>query len=501
MVLNIYVCFMILSTIVSTILLIYTVRTHNSERSLFLIYISIFSFLYTFGYLLEITSSSLEAAFTSIRIQKIGSLTIILFVYLFIRDVYGKKRFSGLKYAALLAIPVLNLITAQAFPWSKLHYTSIEYFHDGMIANCHGYAGIGNYIAIVYNFILIFLSIGLILKNINRGTKLRKRQNFIMLIAILIPFTVNIYHSLSYNRLRIDLNPFAVSIFVALFLYSVKRQNLLNSVSLARTQVIESMSDVFIVCGNDYSFLDANQAAKQLFPELNTLLPGEIMEQVKRFENETELSIQLDNEVSFYKINKTPIIQNNKHEGICIVFHDITEKENELKNLYGKASFDPLMHIYNRATFFDLAKSMLSSDEAKNQTYALLMIDLDNFKRVNDTYGHACGDVVLENIAVTIKGHFRKNDIVGRYGGEEIVALLENISASQAFIASEKLRKIIENTIIPYQETELNITISIGISLSLAYETHSLEDMLAKADSALYKAKNSGRNRSHMFEE
>ena len=159
------------------------------------------------------------------------------------------------------------------------------------------------------------------------------------------------------------------------------------------------------------------------------------------------------------------------------------------------------MHIYNRATFFDRANFTLNSDKAKNFPYALLMIDLDHFKSVNDTYGHSCGDTVLETVAVIMKGHFRKNDLVGRYGGEEIVVLLENISAGQMRAAVEKLRTNIENTIIPYQGNELKVTVSIGMAHSPAGSMHSLEELLVQADSALYKAKNDGRNRAWLYGE
>lgn len=498
---NIFIWFMLISTAASVILLIYSVASHNSERSFFLIFTSICGFLYTLGYLLEIISPTLESAFIGVRVQKMGSLLIVPLHYLFVRDVYGKKRFSMRAHCLLFALPVFNLFTAQAFPLVRLHYTAIEYFHSGLIANCHGYPGVVNYIAIVYNLFLVLLNLLLIIKHLRAGSRLQKRQSLCLLASVLIPLFVNIYHTFSYSYLRIDLNPFAVSVYLALLLYSVRTQNLLNVVPLARAQVIESMADAFIVCGKDFSFLDANQAARQLFPALNTLLPGETIEQVKQFENKSELCLLIDGKVKFYKITQTSILQNNKISAICIVLHDITDKENELKNLYEKATFDPLMHIYNRATFFDLADFMLNSDKAKNRSYALLMIDLDHFKLVNDTYTHSCGDIVLETIAAIVKDHFFQNDIVGRYGGEEIVVLLESISVKQAIDKVETLRKSIEDTIITYQENKLCITVSIGIAHSPAGSVHLLDDMLVQADSALYKAKNSGRNRTWLYGE
>lgn len=498
---NVFVWFMLTATLGSVLLLIYAVANHNSERSFFLIFATICTFLYVFGYLLEIISPTLEAAFMGVRVQKMGTPFLVILNYLFIRDVYGEKRFSFRRHCLIFALPIFNLFTIQAFPLVRLHYTHIEYFWNGQLANCHGYAGPISYLATAYSFLFVFLNIRRILKNLRIGSQLQKRQSLSLLASILMPLVVNIYHTFSYNHLRIDLNPFAVSLSMALLLYSVRKQNLLNVVPLARAQVIESMGDAFIVYGKDFGFLDANKAAKNLFPELASLLPGEIIKDPQWLKNEGELYLPIDGEMRFYRVTQTHIVQNNKKNATCIVFHDITDKENELKSLYSKATFDPLMHIYNRATFFDLANFKLSSKKAKSYPYALLMIDLDHFKLVNDTYGHSCGDMVLQDIAAIIKGYFRQNDMVGRYGGEEIVVMLENLPVEKVLDIVERLRMDIENTIILYQGHEIRVTISIGIAYSQAGSAYSLDEMLSQADSALYKAKDNGRNCSRLCEE
>lgn len=234
--------------------------------------------------------------------------------------------------------------------------------------------------------------------------------------------------------------------------------------------------------------------------QLRTLIPGETMEQVKQFEGHNELCLQINGERRFYKVTQTRIRQSSKDNGICFVFHDITDKETQLKSLYGKATFDPLMHIYNRAAFFDFAGLKLNADEAKEQPYGLLMIDLDHFKMVNDTYGHPCGDIVLEAIAAIVRNHFSKGDIVGRYGGEEIVVLMENISVRQMLDTVEKLREVIEHKTIYCHENSIGLTASIGMAHSPAGNVHSLEDMILQADLALYEAKNGGRNCACLYE-
>ncbi len=498
---NIYVWFMIISTLISIFLLLYAVATHYSERSFFLILSTICTFLYSFGYLLEMISPTLEAAFMGVRVQKMGSPFLVLLNYLFIRDVYGEKRFGIRGYCLLFALPVFNLFTAQAFPFVRLHYTHIEYFWNGMIANCQGYLGPVGALAIAYHFFLVALMLLCILRHMKREGKLQKRQSLNLLIAILVPLTVNIYHTLSYNHLRIDLNPFAVAVGQILILYSVRYQNLLNVVPLARARVIETMADAFIVCDRNFGFLDANMVAKQLFPELNTLPHGEPMKQADQLKNSDELCLEMKDGPRFYKITKTDIQRSSKNSGICIILHDITDKENQLKKLYDKATIDSLTHIYTRAAFSDFANHMLKSDKAKVSSYALLMMDLDNFKMVNDTYGHPCGDAVLKKITAIMKDYFHGNDIVGRYGGEEISVLLEGISINGILAVVENLRSTIEGTVILYQGHELNITVSIGMAYYPAGEAPSLEEMFVQADMALYRAKNGGRNRICLYGE
>jgi hypothetical protein len=272
---------MLLATMGAVVLMVYAVASHSSERSFFLIFASICTFLYTAGYLLEIISTTLEASFMGVRVQKMGTPLLVVFNYLFIRDVYGEKRFNFSRYCLLFALPVFNLFTAQAFPLVRLHYMGIEYFHNGYFANCQGHPGPMTYVANDYNFLLVFLSLRRIIKHLKGTNRLQKRQGICLLVSILIPLIVNIYHAVSYNYLRPDINPFAVSFSLALLLYSVRNQNLLNVVPLARAKVIESMAEAFIVCGKDFSFLDANQAARELFPELSALAPGETMEKMK----------------------------------------------------------------------------------------------------------------------------------------------------------------------------------------------------------------------------
>ena len=159
------------------------------------------------------------------------------------------------------------------------------------------------------------------------------------------------------------------------------------------------------------------------------------------------------------------------------------------------AYIDELTELNNRRAFFDLGNRAFKQAVRFSHPLSIVMMDLDHFKNINDTYGHAAGDEVLKVICKQIKKLMREIDIVARMGGEEFVLLLPETGSNEALKLTERIRLEIENTIIKYKEHEIKITASFGIySCKTAEET--LEKMLTKADDALYIAKRKGRNQT-----
>lgn len=490
------------ATICSIVLMLYTILQHTADKSFYLIFLSVCTFLYSFGYLLEITSPTIEAAFQSVRVQYMGLPFVLPVSYLFVRDIYGRERFRSIKLLLVFVTPLVSVVGMQAYPLVKLFYANVEYLQNGAIAICRVTPGPIYHFYTAYSYLLFLLILKTVIGHLVKGSgsPYKRRQGLVLLAAYLTPMLFSIPYVFSANELRYDFTPIANTLSMALLLYAVRYHNLVSVVPLARARVIESMEDAFIVCDKSFNFLDANAAAKRLFPGLAPLVPGDAISGAERFINMPEFSIPVGNETRFFKATQTVIEQDAAVAGRCFVLHDITENERLLSKLRIQASIDPLMQIYNRGALFELATLMLRGATAQQLSYALLMIDIDLFKQVNDTYGHPAGDCVLQSITAAIKGTFRKDDLIGRYGGEEIVVLLENISASQAFNVAEKLRTLIAATPIDYREHRIYITVSIGVALSPAGGGHVLENMLADADAAMYRAKNSGRNRTVVYE-
>lgn len=158
---------------------------------------------------------------------------------------------------------------------------------------------------------------------------------------------------------------------------------------------------------------------------------------------------------------------------------------------------DALTKLNNRRCFENCFDKEFARAKRYGNKLSIGIIDVDFFKKINDTYGHLCGDYILQEVAYNIVNNFRQTDFVFRYGGEEFTVILTETSAESAQIPFERLRKTIEEQVFKYDNKDIKVTISAGISSNT--ELQDAWDMLDEADKALYKAKNNGRNRVELF--
>jgi diguanylate cyclase (GGDEF)-like protein len=160
------------------------------------------------------------------------------------------------------------------------------------------------------------------------------------------------------------------------------------------------------------------------------------------------------------------------------------------------AILDPLTKMYNRRFGMDRLKEEYARSIRTQTPLAVLMLDIDFFKRVNDKYGHIVGDKVLVEFSQTIKGHLRKSDVFIRYGGEEFLAILPGAPLAGLKILAEKVRKLVESMIIEHEDEKIKITVSMGGISIPEYKVEDAEELIAIADKLLYEAKESGRNKA-----
>lgn len=185
-------------------------------------------------------------------------------------------------------------------------------------------------------------------------------------------------------------------------------------------------------------------------------------------------------------IKSFPIAENNKI--------DVIKKINFMYSHTRHLSVtDPLTGLYNRRHFETTIEREFLRAQRYKSDLSIALMDVDFFKKINDTYGHLCGDYVLREIAYLTLENFRKTDFVFRYGGEEIVILLTETPLDKAVIPIERLRKAIEEYPFCYDCNNMKITVSIGVE-GFNENIETPDDMLNNADKALYLAKERGRN-------
>ncbi len=173
---------------------------------------------------------------------------------------------------------------------------------------------------------------------------------------------------------------------------------------------------------------------------------------------------------------------------------DLDESFHE--NLMSSALRDGLTRLFNKRYFLERLDSELKFAMRHNAALSLLMLDLDHFKKINDTLGHLAGDTVLTTIANVLHKAVRNEDVVARFGGEEFAIILRAIEIDSAQRMAERLRKLVESTAIPLpSRDEVRATVSVGVAAYPTSPSKTLEELVDAADKALYRAKHAGRNR------
>ncbi|MCB1649819.1 MAG: GGDEF domain-containing protein [Pseudomonadales bacterium] len=242
---------------------------------------------------------------------------------------------------------------------------------------------------------------------------------------------------------------------------------------------------------DDNDFFDLNEAKDLQRYDRRVLDFGETIECEERN------VIRQSGEVRYFSTIKTPVRDvDGRIIGMCGISTDITERKKLEVELERQAHIDFLTNLNNRRHFIELAERELSRALRYQHPVCLLMLDVDHFKRVNDTYGHKQGDKVLTVLAQTCVDTLRDSDIAGRLGGEEFAFMLPETGREQGLEVAERLRKVLAATTVATDDDEGNVhfTVSIGMCL-LCSECDTVDTLLNCADKALYEAKESGRNR------
>jgi diguanylate cyclase (GGDEF)-like protein/PAS domain S-box-containing protein len=177
-----------------------------------------------------------------------------------------------------------------------------------------------------------------------------------------------------------------------------------------------------------------------------------------------------------------------------LMFHDLSHLQDDNRTLLYQVSYDPLTRLPNRDAIQQTLKQLHSRYERQNGTYSILLLDLDRFKIVNDSFGHNAGDKLLKKLANEMTGSLRPYDNLGRWGGEEFLCILPNTDIQGALDSAERFRKLISENFIEINHQRVSTTASIGVA-NFPHDDTEVSEILRIADAMLYEAKRNGRNR------
>lgn len=420
------------------------------------------------------------------------------------------RQWSALGKPLLVALLVLPAVTV-ALAWSnELHHWL---WTDVALHQTAGFVGLaidyGPWFQVYSLFAYALIGAGTVILVYELSSSARHRRALVaVILAPLSVAALNIVHLNEWNPLPfIDPTPLGFAIGSILLYRGVLHSGLLKLSPVLHRQVIEQLDDGVLVLDGEGRIVDANRAAQNiLLPRGGSVIGLPIDELVPS----NELRVLRDS--STHSIETTlhgrshhvraSRLQTAPGEATAIVFRDISERleaehalQRATREMERLAYTDPLTGLPNRRAFMQRLQEECNRVHRHGGDLSVILLDLDRFKNVNDTYGHDAGDRILESVAGRIKANSRACDLAARLGGEEFALLLPGSTLDEARHVAERLRA----TIADYDSSSgNNLPCRVTASLGIAHAGNAApdwRDLLKRGDLALYQAKDSGRNR------
>lgn len=433
----------------------------------------------------------------------------------------GRKIKFGWRFIALLAIePAITLL---AVGWPELHD---QFFGSwrGRPEDGRFKGGVLFWAHTLYSYTLIVITYGLLIRHYLRESALYRRAIQLLFIGMAIPGVFNVVTVAQILPPNMDLTPLGFAICGAFMATAVFKHGLLNLIPIARDKILEAMSDGILVVDASGHVVDSNPAAHRILKREDRPVRGRHLQSVIPQWAEaaaahdggkpgTEIFIAGTNTY----IDLRPIALKDAAgtlRGRVLVLRDITvekttaialEQANEQlrkqlieietmqKLLREQAIRDALTGLFNRRYLEETLQRELHQAERLGKPLAVVMIDIDYFKKINDTHGHACGDAVLHALGAMLLQKSRGGDVACRYGGEEFVVILIDTTVDVALQRAEQWRAEFSGLRVACNGVEIECSFSAGVA---SYPDHGHDEatLFRAADNALYAAKEAGRN-------
>jgi len=466
--------------------------------------------IWTLGSFFELIATTLQGKIFWRNIQQIGVFALPISTVYF--SIVYTRSIQYMKFAYAATVPsvlsVLLIFTNGLHHFMRLGYTleKTAAFGESLVVHLTTFGSI----LVAYNFILPFAAVAILLNFARKIAPGFRKQIYLIVFCILLTFIAALVKTaiLEENGIYIQIAVLNTPSFLIMF-YCIFKHRTFSLSPIARDKVFEVINQGIVVIDEDSAIIEANSYAINIleeylcikkplgsrldqvntqYPELNRLIAAEK-------EDRIEINAENESEGVCISLNYYPLYHSkNKFIGSVLIINNITVQKLFERSLEEKAERDFLTNLLNKFGFQKALQQNILLADGNSWQYSILMIDIDNFKKINDTFGHAAGDIILRHFTGILKQNIRSEDIASRFGGDEFTVVFPNVLREKAFQIAERIR----NTVAA-KEVRLNsdqkilYSISIGIADS-SDENLDFDEILERADQALYKAKNKSRN-------
>ncbi|RPH61974.1 MAG: diguanylate cyclase [Chloroflexi bacterium] len=495
---------LLLNLVLLASLMAYAVRQRSPKVARHFAGVCLCLVVWNAGFVVEILVPSLggKLLFSNISLTAINLLSPAWFALVAMHSgLYARlKQFLWLT----LALPCTTILIIWTNDLNRLFRTV------STLSNYGGYLYLDSlygpwyyWIYLPTTYFLLGLSLLALIFSFFRQQAIYRNQTGAMIISLIIPYGVSM--ATTYGLIPLpyyDLTPSMLTLSCIVIAYSFFRFQFLRVVPLARDIIFEQMADGVFVLDKHHKLVDLNPAALEIINLRIGETAHNILAQIKpgqmpESDSQAQITIGQGEDQRQYHARITAVRDEDSNLlGWAMLLRDNTENLRLMEQLQYMATIDAVTDVCNRRYLMQILNDEWARARRYDSMMALVMMDLDNFKLVNDTHGHLAGDAVLKEVAQICKRNLRDVDRIGRFGGEEFTMLLPETDLHGARITAERLRRLIAEKIVFYHGVEIRVTASFGVAeLPPDKEATSITRFLKAADDALYVAKRAGRNR------
>ena len=512
------------SAMLQLLMAVYAWGRRNEPAAKPLILVFVLGALWAFAYGMEIASSDLQTKLSWTKVSwTAASFGPLIFLFIVLEHLELTHLLTRGRLILLLIPSVVLDVLVWSTPYQDLLMHSFRLERVGTFDILQKEYGVLHTPILLILQGTTLITYYFLIRSFPNSSWIKRRQSIAILIALLIPFFANIPTILNIETVKgFDFTPHALVFSSGLFAYAIFRYRWLDIIPLARNKLVETIPVGVVVIDAKDRIVDINPFAQRLLQMDDSIIGQETQTAFIHFDPilrapytdamPLKMEIKVPNPAG-YKYVDVQILLLKTDEGLfngrILTLHDITERKQanerlqtqltEIANLHNQlheqAIRDPLTGLFNRRYMSNILDRETHRSERHKRPLSILMIEIDDFKKVNDTFGHDAGDVTLKTVAGLIESNTRSDDVPCRFGGDEFVLILSETTLEAACICAERLREATAALQLEHEGRWISgLTLSIGIAMFPQHGTNIISTLRA-ADIAMYQAKQTGKNR------